>query len=396
MFLDITLLILLLATMSLLKLQADQLFTGTEMLDANYVLICNTEGIIQDIVNEREAGDDIQKLNGILTPGFINCHCHLELSHMRGLIAEQTGLIDFVFAVVTQRHFPEEEILDAIAQAENEMIANGIVAVGDICNNLHTLIQKEQQNLHYYNFVEASGWLPGIAQQRFLRSKQYYDIFSEIFPTSMVPHAPYSVSDELWELLTPYFKNKVASIHNQETAFEDELFLQNTGDFVRMYEMMKIDHSFYKPSGKTSLQTCFNKLQSAEQVLLVHNTFTKEEDIAFLKKAGGTHVSFCLCVNSNQYIERSLPPVDLLRKHGCDIVLGTDSLASNHSLNILDEIKTIHKNFPSVSLEEMLKWATFNGAKALQMDDNLGSFEKGNQPGVIVLDSHLEKVERLL
>jgi cytosine/adenosine deaminase-related metal-dependent hydrolase len=381
--------------MNLRKFQADQLFTGKEMLPGNHVLICKTDGIIQDIADETEAGDDIQKLTGILTPGFINCHCHLELSHMRGLIPEKTGLIDFVFAVVTQRHFPEEEILDAIAQAENEMIANGIVAVGDICNNLYTLIQKEQQNLRYYNFVEASGWLPGIAQQRFLRSKEYYEIHSKISPTTLVPHAAYSVSNELWQLITPYFKNKVASIHNQETAFEDELFLQNTGDFVRMYEMMKIDHSFYKPSGKTSLQTCFNKLQRAEQVLLVHNTFTKEEDVEFITKSG-SKVSFCLCINANQYIEQSLPPVDLLRKHCCNIVFGTDSLASNHSLNILDEIKTIQKNFPSVPLEEMLKWATYNGAKALQMDDKLGSFEKGKQPEIVLINSNLEGIKRLI
>ncbi|MEJ7830330.1 MAG: amidohydrolase family protein, partial [Segetibacter sp.] len=220
--------------------------------------------------------------------------------------------------------------------------------------------------------------------------------YSEIFPASMVPHAPYSVSDDLWQLITPFYKDKVASIHNQETAFEDELFLQNTGDLVRMYEMMKIDHSFYKPTGKTSLQTYFNKLQSAGQVLLVHNTYTKEEDIKFIKKAGDNNISFCLCINANRYIEDSIPPINLLREHGCNIVLGTDSLASNRGLSILNEIKTIQENFPSVALEEMLKWATFNGAKALQMDDKLGSLEKGKHPGVILLEPNLREVRRLL
>jgi aminodeoxyfutalosine deaminase len=374
------------------KYQADKLFTGTETLDDNYVLICNTKGKVEEIIDVAEAGDDVQKLQGILSPGFVNCHCHLELSHMRGLIPEKTGLIDFVFSVVTQRHFPDEEILEAIAKAEDEMIANGIVAVGDICNNLLTLKQKQKQRLQYYNFVEASGWLPGIAEQRFLRSKQYYEAFTKVSPTSIVPHASYSVSNELWKLLTPYFQDNVVSIHNQETAFEDELFLQNKGDFVRMYEMMKIDHSFYQPSGKTSLQTYLNKLEKAEQVLLVHNTFTKEEDVLFIKKLGKENISFCLCINANQYIENSAPPINIFRKHNCNIVLGTDSLASNWSLSIMDEIKTIQKHFPSIPLEEMLTWATYNGAKALQMDNRLGTFEKGKQPGVVLISNIQEGV----
>lgn len=356
------------------------------MLSSNNVLICDEKGFVLEITDEKEAGENIQKLNGVLTPGFINCHCHLELSHMKGLIPEKTGLVDFVFAVVTQRHFPKEEILEAITVAENEMIQNGIVAAGDICNNLLTIEQKLKHNLHYYNFVESSGWLPGIANQRFTRSKTYFDVYSKHLPTSLVPHAPYSVSDALWNLVKPYYKNKVVSIHNQETIFEDELFLQNSGDFVRMYQMMKLDHSFYKPSGKSSLQTYFSKLESAAHVLLVHNTFTQEQDVEFVKKARREHsVSFCVCVNANQYIEQSSPPVEMLRKHSCNIVLGTDSLASNWSLSILDEMKTIHKNFPAIPLEELLIWATINGAEALQMDDELGSFEKGKQPGVVLL-----------
>lgn len=368
------------------KLKADFLFTGMQMLSSSHVLITDEKGIIQDIIDEKEAGDDIQNLNGILTPGFVNCHCHLELSHMKGLIPEKTGLIDFVFSVVTQRHFPEEEILEAIAAAENEMIQNGIVAVGDISNNILTIQRKLKHNLHYYNFIESSGWLPDIAQQRFERSKHAYDLFSRDFAAALVPHAPYSVSDALWSLLKPYYKNKVVSIHNQETVFEDELFLQNSGDFVRMYQMMKMDTSFYKPSGKSSLQTYFNQLKGAAHVLLVHNTFTKEQDVEFVKNSRPENsVSFCLCVNANEYIEQSIPPIEMLKNHSCNIVLGTDSLASNRSLSILDEMKTIQTNFPEIRIEDLLGWATLNGAKALQMNDKIGSFEKGKQPGVVLL-----------
>ena len=130
--------------MAFRKFRADKIFDGYKLLE-DHVLITNEEGTIESIVSVNEAGDDIEILNGILTPGFINCHCHLELSHMKGLIPEQTGLVDFVFKVVTERHFSESEILKAIEDAEEEMIQNGIVAVGDICNNTLSISQKQKK-----------------------------------------------------------------------------------------------------------------------------------------------------------------------------------------------------------------------------------------------------------
>ncbi len=386
--------------MKLIKFQADQIFTGSEMLQGENVLICDGRGTVIDIKNITDAGDGIEKVRGILTPGFVNCHCHLELSHMKGLIPEKTGLIDFVFKVVSQRHFAEDEMMPSIKNAEDEMLQNGIAAVGDICNNNLTLSQKQNGKLTYYNFIEASGWLPGVANDRFNLSKMYYDQFADKLPfNSMVPHAPYSVSEALWQKITPYFQNKIATIHNQETAFEDEFFINGTGDLVRMYELMKIDNSHYLKSGRSSLKTTFNRLKKAATVLLVHNTCTQPEDIIFANheaKINNQALWWCLCANANIYIEDRLPPVEALLKAGNNIVIGTDSLASNHSLNIVGELSTIHKNFDKIPLENLLQWATLNGAKALGMDDNLGSFGKGKRPGVVVVSEDLSTVRRLI
>ena len=379
------------------------------MLGADHVLITDEHGKVEEIVPVKDAGDDIQTLHGIISPGFINCHCHLELSHMKGLIPEHTGLVDFVFKVVNERHFPDEEIADAITKGENEMLANGIVAVGDISNNTSTLPQKLKNRLAYYTFIEVSGWLPSVAELRFERSAGFFNQFS-IQPSafspqlSFAPHAPYSVSNDLWDLMAPHFKNQTISIHNQETGFEDDLFINGTGDFKRMYAMMNMDTSFFRPTGKSSLQSYFEKMSTAKNLLLVHNTFTKKEDILFVSRessAVSQGVYYCLCVNANQYIENALPPVDLLRKYNSNIVVGTDSLASNHSLSILDELKTISKNFPHIPLSELLQWSTLNGAKALQMNDQLGSFEKGKTPGVVLIEgwgggSEKLKVKRLV
>ncbi len=390
--------------MAFRKFQAEKIFDGTKFLNGDQVLITTESGVIEAFIPGSEAGDDIQKLDGIISPGFINCHCHLELSHMKGRIPEKTGLVDFVFKVVTERHHPEEEILQAIADAEDEMLKNGIVAVGDICNNTLTISQKQKGRLAYYNFIEASGWLPAVSDVRFERARQLLDQFTSFTsslqtPASIVPHAPYSVSENLWKFIQPYFEEKVVSIHNQETAFEDEFFREGTGDFVRMYEMMKIDNTHHQPTKRSSLQSYFEKLEKATRILLVHNTFTKEADIQYLRHITSDILDqtiFCLCINANQYIEDALPPIEMLRKNKCNIALGTDSLASNWSLHIGDEIKTIRKTFPLVPLEEILQWATLNGAKALQMESRLGSFEKGKKPGIVFFNENLSFIERLL
>jgi len=372
------------------KFKGDYLFDGENLLTEGSVLITDVNGNIINIVDEKEAGEEIEYFQGIISPGFINAHCHLELSHLKNRIAEKTGLIDFVFRVVLDRHFAEDEILIAIENAENEMLQNGIVAVGDICNNSLSAAQKIKRNLSWYNFIEISGWLPAIASLRFEKSKIIYDDFvKNNLNASMVPHAPYSVSENLWEKMIPFFAGKTVTIHNQETADEDLFFMEGKGEFIKMYEMMKIDNSFYHPKKTRSVESYFTKFNSATSVILVHNTFTTQEDIDFIKnhKNKNQLVSFCLCPNANLFIENKLPAIDLFLKNDVKVILGTDSLASNHQLNILEEIKTIIKFFTEIKTETFLQWATINGARALQMDQTLGSFAKGKKPGVILIEN---------
>ena len=387
--------------MAFQKFKADKLFDGYRFAADKAVLITDEEGIVQDVVGENEAGDDVQTLSGILSPGFINCHCHLELSHMKGSIPEGTGLGKFVLHVVQQRNLPEEEILLAIDNAEGEMIANGIVAVGDICNNALTVAQKTKGKMYYHNFIEASGFNPQIAQQRFERSigffKEYAMNYSiPVESNSIVPHAPYSVADELWDLIINFPGNHLFTIHNQETTGENEWFMNKQGELAEMYAAMNIDTSFFNPSGKSSLQTYLHKFLNNQSVILVHNVHTSEEDIVFAQRTRDKgQLSWCLCPNANQYITGQLPNVDLMIKNDCDIVLGTDSLASNHQLSILEEIKTIQQHFPHIEMEITLRWATSNGARALQMNSLLGSFEKGKKPGIILIENSFSSVKRL-
>lgn len=128
-------------------------------------------------------------------------------------------------------------------------------------------------------------------------------------------------------------------------------------------------------------------------MILVHNTFTAEEDIVFALDHAKEHLSgihFCICANANLYIENRMPPIDRLIKNKAEIVLGTDSYSSNWQLSIASEIRTIRKELPEIPLQLMLQWATINGARALERDDVLGSFEPEKKPGIVWLDKALQ------
>jgi cytosine/adenosine deaminase-related metal-dependent hydrolase len=367
------------------KFQATQIFTGTELSEDQLVLITTKDGTIEGIIGIEDAGDDIQSFDGILTPGFVNAHCHLELSHMKDMIPANSGLQEFVKQIVSLRKVDDHVIEEAIEKAEAEMFSNGIVAVGDISNTLDTLTQKAKHNLAYYTFVELYDLDPTRANEKIIAGLAIQKAFEEnCIRASLVPHAPYSVTNNLWKLLSTHFGSHTISMHNQETADENEFFKNKTGSFLGMYERTKVSLNFFEPTGVSSLQSVLPIFKNAAASILVHNSFTSSNDINAVKKQM-PNTFWCLCPNANQYIEQTMPPIELLRAQNAAIVIGTDSFASNWSLNILDELKTIQKHNATIPLDEMLGWATINGARALQMDKGLGSFEKGKKPGVVLI-----------
>ncbi len=372
------------------KLTADRIFDGIRFRSEGTVLITTPEGVVVDLVATEDAGDEVQVLQGMLSPGLINCHCHLELSHLKGKIPMHTGLIDFVKHIMGNREAEPEIIQQAIAEGEDEMLKNGIVAVGDICNNTSTIEQKKKQRLHYHNFIEVSGFPPYVAESRFSKIKEVYDEFkASLRNNSIIPHAPYSVSIHLLKSIAEFEGNNILTMHNQEDEAENEFFIEGDGKFLELYRSLNVDISFHKAAGKSSLQQYLPNFPVQKNLLLVHNVHTDEADIQLASscfESSPDHLFFCLCPNANLYIGGQLPNLELFRKNNLQLVLGTDSLASNHQLSIYAEIISLQNTFPQIPLEEMLKWATINGARALKIDDRFGSFEKGKQPGVVAVE----------
>ena len=381
--------------MGMLKFKAAAIFDGYRLWK-NKVLITQADGTIEALVDETEAGESVQTIEGILTPGLVNCHCHLELSHLKDVIAPHTGLIEFLCSVVTKRNFPAELIQQKIKEAEQEMVQNGIVAVGDIGNTADTAAVKASSSIYWHNFVEVLSFTDDKAsdaiahyQSALNQFKQTLSASSLPHRSSLVPHAPYSISPETFRRLNEITQEQVISIHNQEHPAENELYQSGGGDYLKLFKIFGIDRSPFPVTGVSSLRSILPYFDRGQTILLVHNTCSTQEEIEWAlhyAEKKGIRLQFCLCINANLYIENKTPPAEILWRSGSPVVIGTDSYSSNWQLSIASEIKTLQQHFPSIPLETLLQWATLQGARALQWDNSLGSFEKGKKPGITSLD----------
>jgi len=350
----------------------------------NGVVTVDDQGkIIAVSDNNKPPGGNVQQVSGVICPGFVNTHCHTELSHLKDKVKPKGGLVNFIKDIQSLRNADQQEVLDAIAKANQEMYDNGIVAVGDISNTNNSVAMKKQSKLYYHTFVETFGFLPEKANEVFEKALALLNQFKP-GPCSVTPHAPYSVSKELFKLIKKHSDtadDNLISIHNQECEDENKFYRYKLGAFLELYEHFGMDISYFKPQARNSVQSIIPLLTNKQKVLLVHNTCTNLKDIYFIKRFD-RKINWCFCPNANLYIEGRLPKIDLFVDQGFNITLGTDSLASNNKLCILSEMRAIQQKFPSISLPRLVEWGTRNGAEYLGIDDEKGTLEVGKTPGL--------------
>lgn len=351
------------------------------------VIALNRDGRILDVLPtgspDLPDASEIKRHSGIICPGFVNAHCHLELSHMKGLLPEGTGLDGFIGGVVALRDTDPEAIEAAMNEADAAMWQAGIQAVGDICNTTDTIEVKRGSRIRYHSFIELLGISPERAELVFERGKWLRDEFREAgLAATLVPHAPYSVSEQLFALISN--EGEAISMHSQETESENEMFIHSTGALLEKLRSLSIPMVGFIPSGKSSLRTMLPLLAGCPRTVLVHNTFTTTEEMQW---ASGQHsgLFWCSCPSANLYIEKRIPKVDDWLRNGARVCLGTDSLASNHQLSIFSEMRILAQLCPSIGFQDLLRMATLNGAEALGMERDLGTLEKFKVSGIILL-----------
>lgn len=374
------------------KISANWVFPVSSAPIPNGIIVVDDGGEIHFVgenVPDQYKSLPVEFFHGIIIPGFINTHCHLELSHMKGVAPTGTGLLPFIKTVVTQREVDQNYILEKIREADQEMVENGIVAVGDISNKADTVLVKKESPIQYYTFIEMFDFLDENKTDKLFEG--YLKVWElhedgEKNKKSAVPHAPYSVTPKMYNKINGLNSGskKTISLHNQETLHELLLFQGKKGGFIDFYKGFGVHLDHFNPETENSLIYALSKMDSSHRTLLVHNTLTDQSSIQFAH-SWGIEIYWATCPNANLYIENRLPDYSIFKEEGATMTIGTDSLTSNWQLSILEEMKTILRYKSYLKFEEVLQWGTLNGAKALGFEEKLGSIEKGKKPGLNLL-----------
>ena len=376
------------------RIAAEYLFTleGDSPVRNGYVEF-GEDGTILATGTVADPSAEAEFLPGAIAPGFVNAHCHVELSSMKGLFRKGSGMAGFIDQINALRDTTShEEKLADIQYWMDKMYADGVSAMADISNCADSFAIKASHPMYTRTFLEVFGTEPEDCDSvidSVLRLKAVADGFGlDAAPT---PHACYTMSPELLTAASREgLKSGFLSYHSEESDEEEQMLRTGSGP---MWDNRKAAHMSTPPvTGKSSLLYFLDRLQEAhpapfdEHILLVHEVCMDREGIEAVK-AVMRHPFVALCPLSNLFIHNALPPVMLMKEEGVKITVGTDSLSSNDTLDMLKELFCLQENFPLLDLQTLLGWACRNGAEFLGKEDSLGSIAPGKRPGLVHISS---------
>ena len=332
---------------------------------------------------------DEEVSEGALTPGFVNAHCHVELSHLHKKFVKGSGMAGFIDQINALRDWAgREKKQELVKEWMDKMWKDGVSAMADISNDDSSFDVKAAHKMYTRTFLEVFGSEPQMCEGVMTDVTALQAVADEAgIDAAPTPHSCYTMSPQLLsESAAAGLKRGYISYHSQESQEEEDLLLTGTG---AMYEN-RVRNGMSTPpvTGESSLKYFIQRLAQAheapydEHILLVHNVCLSQDDVDAAKKVMN-NVWWAICPLSNIFIHNALPPIPLMRKNGLSIALGTDSLSSNDDLDMVAEMICLHANFPEVPMTEILTWASLNGAKFLSKEAELGSLEKGKKPGIV-------------
>jgi cytosine/adenosine deaminase-related metal-dependent hydrolase len=330
-------------------------------------------------------------LDGILCPGFVNAHCHIELSYMQGLFRKGTGMAGFIDQINALRDTQSlEDKVRKLSEEMDKLWEQGVVAMADISNCSDSFAVKQRHPMYTRTFLEVFGAVPeecDAVMEGVTRLQEEARSFGlDAAPT---PHACYTMSPELVTAASVAgLKSGFLSFHSEESDEEEQMMRFGSGP---MWDNRKANGIPTPPvTGTSSLQYFLDRLKAGVSlpaegnVLLVHECCLDREG-ATAAKAALRHPYLAVCPLSNLFIHNTLPPIPLMWESGIPICVGTDSLSSNDKLCMVDELYCLQEAFPEVPLGELLSWACRNGAAFLGKEDVFGTIEPGKRPGLVFI-----------
>lgn len=381
---------------------ADAAFLSGDRIVRDAAVLVDEQGVILDagIFAEVTSRSEIPetRVHGFLLPGLINAHVHVELTALRGRIPGGEGFLPWLSHLIALRkHLTPEETKEATLRAAREITATGTACVGEVTNTEETTGALATAGLSGSIFHEVFGFdehrLEKQVDELRHAHRARHASLPRSFSYSITPHTMYTTPHRVVVELMNHLEKRgeLGSIHWLEHPAERAWLEGGTGPLASFYAERLGDSSFPAPH-RYAKRVAKEAHILGPHCLLVHLTEATDEELAQVRDSNAPLV---LCPRSNRFIENKLPPLDRMMRLGLRPSLGTDSLASNASLDLLTEARTLGEAFPDVPKEFLLSMLTAHGADALRRP-GLGRIEKGAAPGVLLLSPQNREDESLL
>ena len=380
-------------------ISSDALFLGEGAVVERGAVAVDSSGAVlaagpRSAVAVAYAGLPEERVRGVIVPGLVNAHTHVELSALRGRTTAGRGFVAWVDGMLAARtEVDEAEEVEGIVRGVAELVASGTVAVGEVTNTLAAVSTLRRANLAGYVFHEIFGLHEGTALARLDAMGHHAAALAfsdeDALRWSPSPHTLHTTHPNVVTAIATKARARRGrfSVHLAEHAGERAALERGTGPMVAWLEartQTPREAFRWHAAGPVAVADTLGLL--ASDALLVHLTDARPEELELVARRGA-HV--VLCPRSNLFIETRLPPLLEMRRSGIAPALGTDSLASCPTLDVLAEAKALHERFAEVPAHEFLAMATINGARALDVHGALGSFEPGKTPGVLLLEGDI-------
>lgn len=333
--------------------------------------------------------------NGILLPAFVNAHTHFELSWMASAPPPRGDLIAWIRTMIARRPPPDSALLPSIERAIDSVRGSGTALVADVGNSTSALPLLEGSGLRGCFFLEVirrrvDDSDPVALASRKLDAGARLDSGdssgADRFRSSIVPHSPTagSLSPGLLVEIGDRARRlgDIVSMHVAESRADVEFLMTGQGPLRPLFEEIGAIAQGWNPPRLSPAQVLDEAGLLGPRSLVVHGVHLSRDEIRLLAKRGTTVV---MCPRSNAWIGVGEAPVAMFVAEGVRLALGTDSLASNHDLDIRAELATLRGLAPRVEPSILLRAATLGGAEALGLGASFGSLDAGKTAALVVL-----------